>query len=63
MKHDWDPAPITDSARLIIRERTDGEPGVAVILAETDTDYRTYHLGPSETEYVVEALKQSLGRD
>lgn len=62
MKHDWDPAPFTDSSRLIIRERTDGEPGVAVILAETDTDYRAYHLGPSETECILEALKRSLGR-
>ena len=59
MRHEWDPAPSTDSARFILRERTDGEPGIAVILADTDTDYRTYHLGPEEIETLIEALKRA----
>ena len=56
MRHDYDPAPITDASRLIVRDRTDGEPGVVVVLADTDNDYREYHLGPSEIQEVVSAL-------
>ena len=56
LRHDYDPAPITDAARLIVRDRADGEPGVVVILADTDKDYREYHLGPSEIQEVVCAL-------
>lgn len=41
LRHDWDPAPPGDCGRFIIRDRTDGEPGVAVILADGDNDYRT----------------------
>jgi O-acetyl-ADP-ribose deacetylase (regulator of RNase III) len=58
-RHDWDPAPDTDSARLIIRDRMDGEPGVVVILAETDVDYRTYHLGPNEIAFAIDALTRA----
>jgi hypothetical protein len=56
LRHDYDPAPITDASRLIVRDRTDGEPGVVVILADSDEDYREYHLGPSEIQGVVRAL-------
>ena len=56
LRHDYDPAPITDASRLIVRDRTDGEPGVVVILADSDGDYREYHLGPSEIQEVVWAL-------
>lgn len=58
-KHDWDPAPDSDSSRLIIRDRMDGEPGVVVILAESDVDYRTYHLGPDEIAFVIDALTRA----
>ena len=56
LRHDYDPAPITDASRLIVRDRTDGEPGAVVVLADSDDDYREYHLGPSEIEGVVWAL-------
>ncbi len=56
LRHDYDPAPITDAARFIVRDRADGEPGVVVILADTDKDYREYHLGPAEIQEVVRAL-------
>lgn len=59
LRHDWDPAPDIDSSRLIIRDRMDGEPGVVVILAESDLDYRTYHLGPNEIAFVIDALAQA----
>lgn len=62
LRHDYDPAPGTDSARFIVCDRKDGHPGVVVILAETDKDYREYHLGPSEIEEVVRALTARPGR-
>jgi hypothetical protein len=62
LRHDYDPAPDTDAARLIIRDRTDGEPGVVVVLADSDVDYREYHLGPSEIEGVSRALGQASER-
>jgi hypothetical protein len=62
LRHDYDPAPITDADRFIVRDRTDGEPGVVVILADTDKDYREYHLGPSEIEDVVRALTTRSGQ-
>ena len=53
------------AAGFIIRDRTDGEPEVAVILADgdNDNDYRTYHLGPVEIETVVRAMTDSRGRE
>jgi O-acetyl-ADP-ribose deacetylase len=62
LKHDWDPAPPNDSGRFIIRDRSDGEAGLAVILADSDTDYRTYHLGPDEIDLVVEAMTRTQNR-
>lgn len=62
LRHDYDPAPLTDASRLIIRDRTDGEPGVVVVLADSDVDYREYHLGPSEIEAVSQALRQPSER-
>lgn len=56
LRHDYDPAPASDAGRLIIRDRADGEPGLVVILADSDGDYRAYHLGPSELQAVVEAV-------
>jgi len=56
LRHEYDPAPITDASRLIVRDRADGEPGVVVILAVSDADDREYHLGPSEIQGVVRAL-------
>lgn len=56
LRHDYDPAPVTDASRFIIRDRADGEQGVVVILADSEEDYREYHLGPSEIEGVVSAL-------
>lgn len=58
LRHDYDPAPDTDAARFIVRDRTDREPGVVVILADTDKDYRAYHLGHAEIEMVVTALTE-----
>ena len=58
-RHDYDPAPPTDSSRLIIRDRADGEIGVVVILAESDRDYRTYHLGSYEIDCVIDALTRA----
>ena len=55
MRHDYDPAPISDASRLIVRDRTDEEPGVVVVHADTDNDFREYHLGPSEIQEVVSA--------
>ena len=63
LRHDWDPAPPGDCGRFNIRDRTDGEPGLAVILADGDNDYRTYHLGPVEIETVVRAMTDSRGRE
>jgi hypothetical protein len=60
LRHDYDPAPLSDAGRFIIREREDGEPGVVVILADSDIDYRAYHLGPFEVRAVIEALKRPL---
>jgi hypothetical protein len=59
LRHEWDPAPYTDSARLIVRDRTDGEPGVVMVLAETSFDYRTYHLGRDEIDDLMRALSRS----
>lgn len=56
LRHDYDPAPPTDASRFIIKGRNDGERGVVVILAESDTEYWEYHLGPSEIGQVIHAL-------
>lgn len=56
LRHDYDPAPPTDSSRFIVRDRTDGEPGVVIVLAESDNDYHAYHLSPWEIDHVVAAM-------
>jgi hypothetical protein len=60
MRHDWadEPGPVGDSARFIVRTRLDGEPGAAIILAETDIDYRIFRLEPYEVEAVIEVLQR-----
>ncbi|WP_197415418.1 hypothetical protein [Mycobacterium sp. IS-1590] len=63
LRHDYDPAPFTDAGRLIVRERTDGEHGVVVVMANSDSDYWEYHLGPFEIQQLVHALTRELASD
>ena len=59
LRHEYDPAPPSDSSRFIVRDRSDGELGVAIVLAESDENYRTYHLSPWEIDAVVDVLARA----